>query len=281
MSDQKFSLEACPNLKGDLAFRPGLGAAGVIVARRNQELRTVPAFEPAVILVLEGTKEVGRSDGIVALPAGSYLTMRAGCEVDLGNLPSPVSGCYRALVLSFAKETLQAFAQQYPARIARDASGPAWRGLPPNQALKDGLFHAYQGFQGGQLCDDALRCRLIEVLILLADHGCRWPAPGLETDAERVRLLLSSRPAAPWSAADAAGALGISESSLRRRLSQEGTGFRAILSDIRLSTGLMLLQTSEASIADIALACGYESPSRFAERFQARFGTLPSRLRLE
>jgi len=268
-----------PNLQGGIALRAGIGMSALIDVKTRQELRTVPAFDNSLVLIVEGTKEIGRADGIVRLQADSYLTLRAESQVDIGNVPSSISGRYRAIALSFAKETLQAFAKQYPRPFSRELSENPWQGLAPHPALKESVLHAHRGMQDACLPDEVLRHRLIEVLLQLAEHGFCWPLPGKQTNAERVRLLLSSRPGAPWSAADAALALGISESALRRRLAGEATCFRDILSDIRLSTGLLMLQTTSQSIAEIALACGYESPSRFAEKFQARFGTLPSQLR--
>ena len=41
----------------------------------------------------------------------------------------------------------------------------------------------------------------------------------------------------------------------------------------------MLLQTTRRTILEIALDCGYESPSRFATRFRERYGMSPSELR--
>lgn len=268
-----------PELPGGFASRDGIGSSALIAARRAQELRTVPAFDPTLIMIVEGTKEVGGAGGVTALGRDRFLAMRAGSQVDIGNLPSMASGLYRALAVSFAKETLEAFARLYPTRISREPATQAWLALPPCGALKQAVLHAHSGFRDTSLPNDALRHRLIEILILLADLGCCWPLPGLESSAEKVRVMISARPAAPWAASDAAQVLGISESALRRRLASEGTSFRSILSEIRLTTGLMLLQTSSDSVAGIALACGYESPSRFSEKFQARFGTLPSQLR--
>ena len=97
--------------------------------------------------------------------------------------------------------------------------------------------------------------------------------------AERLRLLIAAQPAAPWSAADAAKRLGLSEPTLRRRLRAEGIGFTRVLSDTRMDHALTLLYGGAGPIAQVAQACGYRSPSRFAGLFRARFGLIPSATR--
>jgi AraC-like DNA-binding protein len=76
-----------------------------------------------------------------------------------------------------------------------------------------------------------------------------------------------------------AEAFHCSVSTLRRRLAREQTGFRELLDKVQLGLALDQLQASSLSIADIASACGYDSPSRFAMRFRQHYGISPSELR--
>nr|WP_233171603.1 helix-turn-helix transcriptional regulator [Dyella sp. ASV21] len=96
---------------------------------------------------------------------------------------------------------------------------------------------------------------------------------------ERIRLLLSAQPAHEWRAEDVASRLALSEATLRRRLAEETTGFRDILEEVRLVHGLALVQGTDKPLKQVAVECGYASPSRFTARFRERFGTLPSDLR--
>ncbi|MFV2058954.1 MAG: helix-turn-helix transcriptional regulator, partial [Thiohalomonadales bacterium] len=73
--------------------------------------------------------------------------------------------------------------------------------------------------------------------------------------------------------------LGVSESSLRRKLQSEQTGFRELLEEARLSHGLYLLLETVHPIGQVADAVGYQSQSRFGERFKRRFGMTPTELR--
>ena len=73
--------------------------------------------------------------------------------------------------------------------------------------------------------------------------------------------------------------LAMSESTLRRKLKNEGTGLQQIKDQVTLGLGLHLLQTTEQSIGLIAETVGYQSQSRFADKFKARFSLTPSELR--
>ena len=73
--------------------------------------------------------------------------------------------------------------------------------------------------------------------------------------------------------------LAMSESTLRRKLKLESTSVQAIKDSARLGLGLHLLQTTGHAIGMIADQCGYQSQSRFTERFKKHFGLTPSALR--
>jgi AraC-like DNA-binding protein len=96
---------------------------------------------------------------------------------------------------------------------------------------------------------------------------------------ERVAQLVSLEPAREWEAAEVCRRLAIGESTLRRRLQEEGTGFREVMEETRLVAGLALLQETFWPVGQVALAVGYRSQSRFSERFKLRFGLTPSELK--
>ncbi|MNH37503.1 DNA-binding transcriptional regulator AraC [compost metagenome] len=49
--------------------------------------------------------------------------------------------------------------------------------------------------------------------------------------------------------------------------------------DVRMNSALTLLQSTDWPISAIAQHVGYESSSRFAERFRKRFGFAPTAIR--
>ena len=54
----------------------------------------------------------------------------------------------------------------------------------------------------------------------------------------------------------------------------EGRSFRQVLTQVRLGHALTLLQQGLTPL-QTALACGYDSPGRFAARFKEEFGLTP------
>jgi len=101
-------------------------------------------------------------------------------------------------------------------------------------------------------------------------------SPGLRDLAERVL----ARPAAPWAVADAAQASGLSVRTLQRRFRAElGIGFRRWLGLARLHHAVDLLADPALEVGDVALRCGYDSPSAFTRAFRQQLGVSPTRWR--
>lgn len=261
--------------------RAQIGGAAQIDAAVVQHLRQVPIFQHCIILVGEGAKDLAADDGARSrLFPGDVAVLAAGSRPDIGNSPDPATGRYRALVLGLGRQALTAFHHLYPALAARSAPpGVAWQIRQDDAALAASIRHAAAGLDEVTLSERVVCHRCVEVLAALAEGGVHLPPDDDHSTAAKVRALVAARPHLPWCAADAARALAVSEPTLRRRLAAEGTSFRHLVAELRLTHGLMLLQTTRAPILQIALDCGYESPSRFAGRFRDRFGMSPSELR--
>lgn len=263
----------------DVVQRPGLGAVARILVDRGHRLRMVPVLQHCLVLVTEGVKEVHGEAGVLRVPAGSLIALSAGAMPTLDNLPDGRSGLYRATALAFDDACVAGFLRDGPA-----VRPPLRRAAEPcavfdELLLVDAAERAIAALATPAVSDAVTRHRLYEVLLVLAELGVSWQPPGEALVAHRIRQMIAARPDAPWTAADAARLLDVSEPTLRRRLAGEGTSFRDLLAEVRLSHGLMLLQTSRDGIAEVALACGYDSPSRFAARFRERFGSAPSDVR--
>lgn len=263
----------------DVVQRPGLGAVARILVDRGHRLRRVPVLQHCLVRVTEGVKEVHGAEGVQRVPTGGVIALSAGAMPTLDNLPDSRTGLYRATAVTFDDACIAGFLQTGPAtRPALRRAVAPWT-VCEDVLLVDVLEHAVAALSAPTVSEAVTRHRLYEVLLVLVELGISWQPPGDTLVAPRIRQMIASRPDAPWTAADAARLLGVSEPTLRRKLAGEGTSFRDLLIEVRLSHGLMLLQTSRRGIADVAMACGYESPSRFAARFRDRFGTAPSEVR--
>jgi AraC-like DNA-binding protein len=78
---------------------------------------------------------------------------------------------------------------------------------------------------------------------------------------------------------DAAAALGTTERTLRRRLSDEGTSFRALVEGARRERTLALLEGGGVSLTAAAFEAGFSDPSALTHACRRWFGRTPRDLR--
>ena len=89
-------------------------------------------------------------------------------------------------------------------------------------------------------------------------------------------MTLGTRPAAADSAADWAASIGVGERTLHRMFVKEtGMTFATWREQARLLHALQRI-ANEDKIIDVALDCGYASPSAFAAMFKRHFGVTPT-----
>lgn len=73
--------------------------------------------------------------------------------------------------------------------------------------------------------------------------------------------------------------LTVTERTLRRRLTEEGTSFRELYTDIRMALAHELLETAGLNVETVAWRVGYAEPASFARAFAKKFGTTPGDVR--
>lgn len=115
------------------------------------------------------------------------------------------------------------------------------------------------------LCDQALErirrgWRLADRVQHLMTPMLRGSTPTLETIAAR---------------------LGTTAWTLQRQLSEEGTGFRALLDTTRKQLALDYLKETDSSLAEIAWLLGFANPPAFHKAHQRWFGVSPGKHRSE
>lgn len=123
------------------------------------------------------------------------------------------------------------------------------------------------------------RHRLLEPLVWLRHQGVRLPVRNDEEPLAKLRRLIETDPGRPWRASEVAGHFAMSEPTFRRWLAKSGYGFAKILHNTRLEKGLALLQSTRTPISQIALECGFQTPSHFSDSFKKRFGIKPMAIR--
>jgi len=94
--------------------------------------------------------------------------------------------------------------------------------------------------------------------------------------AARIRRRLRSEPPEQWPDFEAlAEEFGVSVSTLRRRLDDEGQSFRGIRDALRRDLAIRQLTRSSQTIGDIAQSLGFAEPSAFHRAFRQWTGVSP------
>ncbi len=260
--------------------RGPLGGANIFHARSPQHLRAVPLHAPAVGLILSGRKElrIGSTDS--TLRPGQIMLWPSNCDIHFSNYPDGAEGVYLALIFAFAPRAIEHFTRHYGSQSNALEKPPVWSADVPGSVLL-AMTQWVELCMEGPVDGDIMHHRQVELLLLLANHGLAGNLLVSRQGAwrQRVAHLLSLDPARRWEASDVSSRLGCAESSLRRHLHGEGSSFRDLLEEVRLVAGLALLQETFWPIARVAAEVGYDSHSRFSERFRMRFGMTPSELK--
>ncbi len=98
-------------------------------------------------------------------------------------------------------------------------------------------------------------------------------------EVSSLRQWLRSHPDHAPTIAEAAAALHLHERTLRRRLADAGTRFRAIYDEERARRATALLKDSRLGIAEIAVRLGFSDEREFRRAYKRWTGRLPSRVR--
>lgn len=235
----------------------------------EQRLLNVPIVKPMLIAVLSGDKQ---------LDGEQQLTCSAGQFVFLSNSPTtsmrniPIGSQYCALLIEFEISDFE--------------------GIKLNQTQSSGLCF-------GEICSRLSAClaqfvewahiappamwamRRKEIVHLLFQLGYSNIAGLVHSHSlsNQIHLVIANDQELDVTIESLCQRFAMSESTLRRKLKAEGITLQDIKDQVRLGQGLHLLQSTRKSIGMIANVCGYQSQSRFSERFKYRFGLTPSQLR--
>lgn len=250
---------------------------GFISCATAVRIKHVPFYEPCVILVLSGRKTIVDGRRPVVGEAGDVLTVPAPGSFDLRNEPDPRGKPYRALIIPFKNDVLAQLIRTHD--IAQDGKRRSIQILKFNR--DETLLASVKHYLSSSGDRTLMAHRLMEILLILAGTDPRLLSYSLNgaSWSQRVRVVLGADVAHPWDIGELCGRLATSESSLRRHLKKENTGFRELLYELRLTMALMKLLQTAQPVYQIAYECGYQSVSRFTNNFHKRFGLPPRQLR--
>jgi AraC-like DNA-binding protein len=115
------------------------------------------------------------------------------------------------------------------------------------------------------------------VLAEILEEAVRQRQPPPRPTAHALReVLLAAGPAVAVSLVEAAALLGLGPRSLRRRLTEEGSGFQAVLDDVRRCWAEAWLAVPHTRVAELAPRLGYADAAAFRRAFRRWTGTSPA-----
>ncbi|WP_150123522.1 helix-turn-helix transcriptional regulator [Halotalea alkalilenta] len=236
--------------------------------------------DATVLLVVAGRLDLDDAVSPLSVDAqASLLLVEPGACADLLKTPGGQEKRFRSIFLTISTTLLEAFHRDHSPPPPNNGNRESYRQAWLDDDLESTFRCVIESVEAKRVSDERLKYRLMDFLLALTERGHAFMDAKQSGTAGRLRRLLGEAPDQRWTAHEAGRALAMSEATLRRRLAGESVRFEDLLVDIRMHHAMMLLQTTSWSIPSIAQACGYQSRARFADRFRARFGYLPSAVR--
>ncbi len=236
---------------------------------KEQKLLNVPIVKPLLIIVLNGDKELGKDNELIC-HSGDFIFLSTSPAINMRNIPKGKE--YFALLIEFDYQDFTGMATS-ASNKQNYCIGKATATLEQclQQFVESSLWAPKQLWP--------LRKREIIELLCHMGHKEILSMVGNPKVGHRLHDMFCKQNFHQLTIENICDQLAMSESTLRRKLKSEGTSVQEIKDQARLGLGLHLLQTTHNPIALIAEKCGYQSQSRFTDRFKGRFGLTPSELR--
>ncbi len=245
---------------------------GVIRQQTDIVLRRLYFDRPHMFIIRRGHKILNHNGAEYHAATGEIIVVSAGHFVDMTNIPDQ-DGLYEAEAFIFGRDAIKRVPLE-PTRLK-----PVGHFMPP-AGFETSTQSAREALTGEHsLPPTIITHRVAELLAWARAYGLNPGGATSQHLAIRLRQLIAPEPGRNWSVPELAKLLAISPPTLRRNLSSQGLSATEIIHDVRMTHALSLLQTTTTAITGIAFDVGYQSPSRFAARFLARFGVSPNDIR--
>lgn len=235
-------------------------------------LNSLVLSKSCLTLVMEGHKDLLHATTEETIHAGGFGFFPVGQHISCANIPSE-NGEYLALCLGFDVELLERVRRKVPVEVR----APEGRSEEETIADTERLLVSLETFLRllPEENDPTLPLMQQEQIVYLL-----WKLGVRVFNVQHrlithIRSLVEDQPDHPWSAQALASTLHMTERTLRRQLEKLGTSTSELVRLSRLHRGLDLLMRKNVRVGEVALACGYTSQSRFAERFREQFGIPP------
>ena len=236
---------------------------------KEQKLLNVPIVKPVLVVVLNGKKDLGNDSELIC-HSGHFVFLSDNPTTYMRNIPK--NNEYFALSIEFD------YADFHGLQVSTINKQHYCIG-ETTSVLEKCLQQFVQSTLWTPPTLWPIRRREIIELLCYMGHEEILSMVGHSKVSHRVHEMFCVQNFHGVTTEYLCNQLAMSESTLRRKLKQEGTSIQEIKDQAKLGRGLDLLQTSQYSVGLIAEKCGYLSASKFSERFKNRFGLTPTELR--
>ncbi|MCG9581892.1 helix-turn-helix transcriptional regulator [Vibrio tubiashii] len=240
-------------------------------AQHSQKLRNVTIHSPSIIQIISGSKRLFQSDGNIALTHSKLLLCSGSSRFSFENLPE--KGAFLSRVFSFhqAPEESQILLSQ---ENSVEQNRP-W--MENDKALEQTLDILFT-LNLSPMSTETQRLWLAPLYQQLAERGALHLLfiSHHTSFSEQLTRYLSLSPSKTHPLEEVAAHFAVSRATFIRRLKKEDVRYREVLSDVRLSHALSLMQYQSLSVLQLAYMCGYKSEQRFSQRFRSKFGLTPT-----
>lgn len=277
-----------------------LAAASGFSARRIVYIAEFQVERPLIVAVLEGRKDIvcpaaqggaqrehlvaERGDIIVFPP---QVVLETSSTPPTARVPEGAESRFRSFVVEVDPEVSMALSLRHPELCVHAQMGAFDPTRPhvlhANTAALQAVLHYTRTLLVEGAHEALLRHRLEDLLLSLSlQHRAERDPQRSESRADgdlvlAVRNLVRREPQAELSAESVAQRLAVSPATLRRRLAEAGVSLRGLRTEERMALAQALLARPGAQVAEVALRCGYRSPSKFARQFRLFSGDAPRR----
>ena len=243
-----------------------------IRAKNQHGLANIQVNQLHMGMILHGQKQLTLHHQQVNLRAGDLFIIKPDTVADTVNIPDPETGEYLTILVPMCEEVIQA-AQMIWAKPITDKTEAILR-----FSIEDFASHLL-AWQKALFEQDLVKARLsiAAILVQLCQQQCAdvliVPPPQL---SKRIYQWVLEQPQHAWQSSEIEVRLGLSSATLRRKLSQEQTSLREIITHARLAYALELLYSRKLPMKTIAAKSSYQSVATFRTRFMQRYQVDPS-----
>ncbi len=259
-----------------------------------QALRNVPVHSPSIFAIKQGRKLMSWHEESLDIRGGDWLIAAADSQLTFINEPHHQQ--FSSVQISFLQPPSQALMDEIEGHtreekkvenkevskrdvlssVNLESSSIQSPKLSANSQLNFAL-ELLLNMQGQGLSTQVQRYYLNGFYQQLMEVGCLDKLFPGDSQSLRQRLsrYLAQSPGAEHHIEQVCQFFSMSKSTLTRHLTLEGTSFREVLAEVRMLHGLTLMQKKTYRQVDLALLCGYQSESRFSQRFAKQFGITP------